>query len=74
MIRAVGRVSGWELPYHAGPRRTGDPAEVVACVDEISARLGWTARFGLDDIVASASASASAVVPATGAAVVPAAA
>ncbi|MBB5872887.1 UDP-glucose 4-epimerase [Allocatelliglobosispora scoriae] len=53
MIDAVSRTVG-PLPYLVGPRRTGDPAEVVAGVGEISARLGWTARFGLDDIVRSA--------------------
>lgn len=54
MIDAVGRATGRELSYLVGPRRAGDPAEVVAAVDEISARLGWSARFGLDDIVRSA--------------------
>ncbi|WP_144127704.1 UDP-glucose 4-epimerase GalE [Catellatospora sichuanensis] len=56
MIDAVGRATGRELSYLVEPRRTGDPAHVVAGVDEISARLGWTARYGLDDIVVSAAA------------------
>jgi UDP-glucose 4-epimerase len=54
MINAVVRASGTPLSYVVGPRRAGDPAEVVASVDEIAKRVGWTARFGLDDIVASA--------------------
>lgn len=58
MIAAVGRGHG-PLPYFVGPRRPGDPAEVVADVGEISARLGWTARFGLDDIVRSAAGDCS---------------
>lgn len=58
MIAAVGRTCG-PLPYFVGPRRVGDPAEVVARVDEISLRLGWTARFGLDDIVRSAAGECS---------------
>ncbi|MEU8080237.1 UDP-glucose 4-epimerase GalE [Catellatospora citrea] len=58
MITAVGHRYG-PLPYFVGPRRAGDPAEVVARVDEISTRLGWTARFGLDDIVRSAAGDCS---------------
>jgi UDP-glucose 4-epimerase len=53
MIEAVSRTYG-NLPHLIGPRRGGDPAEVIACVDEIAFRLGWTARFGLDDIIRSA--------------------
>ena len=54
MVRAVGEALGTDLPYVIGPRRPGDPAEVVAAVDDIATRLGWTARFGLADIVRSA--------------------
>ncbi|WP_155388051.1 UDP-glucose 4-epimerase GalE [Catellatospora paridis] len=58
MITAIGRRYG-TLPYFVGPRRAGDPAEVVAQVEAISTRLGWTARFGLDDIVRSAAGDCS---------------
>jgi UDP-glucose 4-epimerase len=54
MVTAVGRALGRDLPYDAAPRRRGDPAAVVASTDRIAARLGWRARFGLDDIVRSA--------------------
>jgi UDP-glucose 4-epimerase len=54
MIDAVGRACGSPLSYVVGQRRAGDPAEVVASVDLIAQRVGWTARFELDDIVASA--------------------
>jgi UDP-glucose 4-epimerase len=54
MIAAVGRANGRPLSYVVGGRRAGDPAEVVASVAEITRRLGWKARFGLDDIVSSA--------------------
>jgi len=59
MIAAVGRRLGHDLPYEAGPRRAGDPAYVVACVDRIAERLGWSARLGLDDIVHSAAGECS---------------
>lgn len=36
------------------PRRPGDPPSVVAAVDRIREKLGWSARFGLDDIIRSA--------------------
>jgi UDP-glucose 4-epimerase len=54
MIDAVGRALGQELPYTLAPRRPGDPAAVVASPERIDARLGWQARFELDEIVRSA--------------------
>ncbi|WP_239124019.1 UDP-glucose 4-epimerase GalE [Rhizocola hellebori] len=54
MINAVVRACGAPLSYVVGPRREGDPGEVVASVGEIAKKVGWAARFGLDDIVASA--------------------
>ncbi|WP_123527836.1 UDP-glucose 4-epimerase GalE [Streptomyces sp. 840.1] len=35
-------------------RRPGDPARVVAAADRIRAELGWSARFGLDEMIDSA--------------------
>ncbi|MFD8915907.1 UDP-glucose 4-epimerase GalE [Streptomyces sp. NPDC059575] len=35
-------------------RRAGDPARVVASAARIHEELGWTARFGLDDMIESA--------------------
>jgi len=35
-------------------RRPGDPARVIASVDRIREDLGWTARYDLEDMVASA--------------------
>jgi UDP-glucose 4-epimerase len=35
-------------------RRPGDPARVIASVDRIREDLGWTARYNLEDMVASA--------------------
>lgn len=54
MIAAVGRATGRALPHAAAPRRVGDPASVVASAERVAARLGWQARYGLDDIIRSA--------------------
>ncbi|MFG2597237.1 UDP-glucose 4-epimerase GalE [Streptomyces sp. NPDC048462] len=35
-------------------RRPGDPARVVAAADRIRAELGWSARYGLDEMIGSA--------------------
>jgi UDP-glucose 4-epimerase len=58
MIDAIRQVTGttgeaWAEPTVA-PRRAGDPPRVVAAADTIRRALGWQARFGLDDMVASA--------------------
>ena len=42
----------WAVP-EVLPRRSGDPAEVVAAVDRIAAELGWRARYELRDMVTS---------------------
>lgn len=56
MVSTVGAVTGRRLGYVMGPRRPGDAAAVVAGVEKIRARLGWSAVHGLDDIVRSAAA------------------
>jgi UDP-glucose 4-epimerase len=58
MIEAIRAVTGtahepWADPL-VEPRRPGDPARVVASVDRIQDRLGWTARHGVDEMVRSA--------------------
>jgi UDP-glucose 4-epimerase len=57
MITALERAWGSGEPPEVVERRSGDPAVVVADVDSIEAETGWRARFGLDDIVASAVAA-----------------
>jgi UDP-glucose 4-epimerase len=64
MIAAVGAATGRRLGYAVAPRRPGDPAEVVASADRIRDRLGWTARYGLADIVRSAADPTHALLPA----------
>src|SRR4051812_5987874 len=54
-IRDVTRTSNedWAEPV-VEPRRPGDPARVVASADAIKTALGWQARYGVEDMVASA--------------------
>jgi UDP-glucose 4-epimerase len=54
MIDAIRAHTGAGRPAIVEPRRAGDPAVVVADPSAIRAAVGWSARFGLDDIVASA--------------------
>ncbi|MEV6265146.1 UDP-glucose 4-epimerase GalE [Streptomyces sp. NPDC051784] len=56
MIELIGEVTGYgaePAPVRA-PRRPGDPARVVASADRIRRELGWTARHGVREMVASA--------------------
>lgn len=46
--------TGSDLPTEIGARRPGDAARSVASAARIRAELGWSARHGVDDIVASA--------------------
>lgn len=48
------RITGSEVAPRVEPRRAGDPAIVVADVARIRRELGWSARFDLDGILASA--------------------
>ena len=52
MVKAVEKVTGQKVPYTIGPRREGDPAELVASSEKLRGRLGWTPRFAeLETIV-----------------------
>lgn len=54
IIGAVIDVAGVSTQPKVVGRRPGDPAIVVAEVSRIRESLGWSARFGLDEIVRSA--------------------
>ncbi len=55
IVDAVERVSGKEVPVFDGPRREGDPPELVADINRAESLLGWTPReSAIDTIVASA--------------------
>jgi UDP-glucose-4-epimerase GalE len=55
MIESVERVTGQKVPYVIGPRREGDPPELVADSTKLQRILGWQPRFAkLDEIVQTA--------------------
>jgi UDP-glucose-4-epimerase GalE len=45
VIRTAEDVSGLKVPVKEGPRRAGDPAELVANADKIRGELGWKPRY-----------------------------
>ncbi len=52
MVKAVEKVTGQKVPHTIGPRREGDPAELVASSEKLRARLGWTPKYAeLETIV-----------------------
>ena len=55
MIEAVNRVAGKKVPYKEAPRRSGDPAVLMASSEKIKKELGWKTEItNLDDIISSA--------------------
>lgn len=45
VIRTVEEVTGKKVAVKQGPRRPGDPAELVASSAKIQRELGWTPRY-----------------------------
>jgi UDP-glucose 4-epimerase len=54
VVAAVERVTGHKVPTHIGPRRAGDPSELVADPARAEKLLNWKAKRSLEEIVASA--------------------
>ena len=54
MLAVIGRVTGYDATGEVTPRRAGDPARVVASADLIHQELDWSARYGVEEMVASA--------------------
>jgi len=55
VIRTVEEASGLTVPVREGPRRAGDPPELVANADKIRGELGWAPKYDtLRPIVATA--------------------
>jgi UDP-glucose 4-epimerase len=54
VVAAVEKITGHKVPTHIGPRRAGDPAELVADPSRAEKLLNWKAKRSLEDIVASA--------------------
>ena len=44
VVDAAREVTGHPVPVEVGPRRAGDPAQLVASSDLIKAELGWAPR------------------------------
>lgn len=57
VIDAISRGLGREIVADLGPRRAGDPPQLVADVSRIATQLLWKAKHDLDDIVGSAIAA-----------------
>ena len=54
VIEAVGNVVGKRVPCEDAPRRTGDPAILIASSEKIEKELGWKAKFtNIEDIISS---------------------
>jgi UDP-glucose 4-epimerase len=54
VVAAAGRVLGREIPVVVGPRRSGDPASLVASNQRAAEHLGWhPTRGSLDEMVGS---------------------
>ncbi len=51
VVQAVGRVAGRDLEYSFGPRREGDPAELIADSSRIQKELAWQPKFTLEDMI-----------------------
>jgi UDP-glucose 4-epimerase len=54
VISMIERVTGREVPKRMGPRRPGDPAELVADPSRAEKLLQWKARRSLEEMVATA--------------------
>jgi UDP-glucose-4-epimerase GalE len=55
VMQAVEEVVGKKIPYTVGPRRAGDPPELVANSDKLQRTLGWKPKYlDLRDIVRTA--------------------
>ena len=55
VIEAARRVTGHSIPAHIGPRRSGDPPQLIGSAEKIRQELGWSPKYpAIDDILASA--------------------
>lgn len=45
VLRAAERIAGRPLPYSVGPRRPGDPAQVISNPEHILKQLNWVPRY-----------------------------
>jgi UDP-glucose 4-epimerase len=51
IVNAFERITGLNLPYVIGPRRTGDVIEIYANATKGKELLGWKARLSIEDAI-----------------------
>ena len=54
VLHGIERVAGRPVPHRIVERRAGDPVSTFSDTTRSSNLLGWEARYGLDEILASA--------------------
>jgi UDP-glucose 4-epimerase len=54
VIEAARKVTGRDIPVKEEPRRSGDPAQLVASSEKIRAELGWEPEKDLETMIADA--------------------
>lgn len=54
VLAEVAQAVGRRVPHEVGPRRAGDPPELVASAGLAAEKLGWCPRRGLFDVVSDA--------------------
>ncbi len=50
----IEKVTGRQVPHHFGQARAGDPPSLYANPARAKEVLGWSAAFGLEEIVSTA--------------------
>ncbi len=54
VLSTIERITGKKVPAKESPRRTGDPARLIADPAKAERVLGWKAKYSLEDIVTTA--------------------
>lgn len=54
VVRSCEKVTGIKVPMQIGPRRAGDPDQLIASSRKIEKILGWKPRMGLDEMIETA--------------------
>ncbi|MFN3342308.1 MAG: UDP-glucose 4-epimerase GalE, partial [Flavobacteriales bacterium] len=49
VVNTFKKISGIDVPYTVGPRRSGDVEQIWASTEKLEKLLGWKARFNLAD-------------------------
>lgn len=54
VIETAEKVTGKKIKIKIGPRRPGDPAQLIASAQKAKEMLGWQAQYGLEEIISTA--------------------